>query len=417
MILGAALGTFFVLVYLYSPDSLPTYKQRILAIFSSLLCGVFAFFLTGTIGLDSKTLRTPLGDVSLKATGGLALSVLVLLWWLSPFAPVTPDQVKDHPNGVRTPEPAEEKIALRPFAPWRVLGAVNSITLDSSGEGGAIAVETGAVHFWQTRPDGEPSKLPNTGEPIAVRSVSLGTNREMIATGSADGTVRLFRAGGSMPPEVVRSHSSQIFEVYLSHDGRRLVTTGEDSGKVKSARLWNIGTKVTLDRTLRTPNVDDDILAVSPDLQIVAIFSQQNRRIELWSIADGRFVTALKDSDSAVSGGGAFSEDTKLFTVGGADGAARLWQTADGERLKNFNGLGQRVVSVAIHPAGQMVAAGYADGTLYVWSVDDEKLEKHTKVHEQRVFSLHFSRNGHILGSGGEDGVVQLFEVTKKSPS
>jgi hypothetical protein len=412
IMLGVALLAFFVWVFLYAPDSLPVYKQRILAIFSALLCGLFAFFLTGTFGLSSKALRTPLGDISLKATSGMAIFVLVLIWWLSPLTPVP---AKENPGERRTTETSKGSIIINPFVPWRVSAAVNSITLDASGEGGAIAAETGAVHVWQTRPDKEPLKLPNTGEPQPARSVSLGTNREMIASGSADGTVRLYRTGGAAPPEVVRSHTSQVFEVYLSRDGHQLVTTGEDKGGMRSARLWGIGSRVKLDRTLRTPNFDDEILAVSPDLQLVAIYSQRNRRIELWSIADGRLVIVLKDSDTAVSGGGAFSEDAKLFAAGSADGAVRLWRSADGERLKNLNGPSQRVVSVAVHPAGQMVAAGYADGTLHIWSVDEESVQKQIKVHEQRVNTLTFSRNGRVLGSGGEDGMVQLFEVTVKT--
>jgi hypothetical protein len=88
-ILGGLLLLFHLLVFTFAPERLPEYKQRILAFLSAALAGFFGYFLTGSIGIKLTALRTKLGVAKVDAAGGCALFVLVLLWWLSPFAPVS----------------------------------------------------------------------------------------------------------------------------------------------------------------------------------------------------------------------------------------------------------------------------------------------------------------------------------------
>ncbi len=88
LIFGATLLLFVLAVFVFAPEQLPPYKQRILALVSAGLAGFFGFFLTGSIGLKLDSLRSKVGGFTVDATGGVALFVLVLFWWLSPLAPV-----------------------------------------------------------------------------------------------------------------------------------------------------------------------------------------------------------------------------------------------------------------------------------------------------------------------------------------
>jgi SEFIR domain-containing protein len=87
-IFGSLLLVFFVYAYLFSPPTLPEYKQRMLAFASALIAGLFGFFLTGDMGLEVNSARSRIGNISIKATAGFAAFVLVLIWWFSPLAPV-----------------------------------------------------------------------------------------------------------------------------------------------------------------------------------------------------------------------------------------------------------------------------------------------------------------------------------------
>ena len=87
-IFGSLLFLFIMAVFIFAPATLPEFKHRLLAISAALLAGFFAFFLTGEIGLEVQVPKSRLGDMALRAAGGFGMFALVLIWWLSPLAPV-----------------------------------------------------------------------------------------------------------------------------------------------------------------------------------------------------------------------------------------------------------------------------------------------------------------------------------------
>ncbi len=84
-IFGSVLLAFMLAVFWLAPDTLPPFKQQVLAYLSALLAGLFGFFLTGDIVLRMNHKES---STTLKAAGGIALFVLVLGWWQSSSAPV-----------------------------------------------------------------------------------------------------------------------------------------------------------------------------------------------------------------------------------------------------------------------------------------------------------------------------------------
>jgi|GEM_PF-1479881 len=90
-ILTAVLGVFFIAVFVWAPPTLPPFKQRMLAFAAALLAGTCAIFWTGSLGIHVQWLTGRFGQIAVRAGGGLAVFVLVLLWWESPLAPVAVD--------------------------------------------------------------------------------------------------------------------------------------------------------------------------------------------------------------------------------------------------------------------------------------------------------------------------------------
>src|SRR5581483_4595108 len=87
-VFGSLLLAFFVGVFCFAPESLPEFKQRMLAVSSSLLAGIFAAFMSGNLGIKVTGMTSRFGKVALRAGGGVGVFALVMLWWLSPLAPV-----------------------------------------------------------------------------------------------------------------------------------------------------------------------------------------------------------------------------------------------------------------------------------------------------------------------------------------
>ncbi len=85
-IFGSLLFIFLIAVFVFAPASLPEFKHRLLALLSALLAAFFGYFLTGNINIEIAK-ESKIGQLAVKATGGLALFALVLWWWSSPLAP------------------------------------------------------------------------------------------------------------------------------------------------------------------------------------------------------------------------------------------------------------------------------------------------------------------------------------------
>lgn len=85
---GSLTFLFLLGVFVFAPNELPPFKHKLLSLFSGLLAGFFAFFLSGSIGLSGTPGLPFLKKLGIRATGGVAIFVFVLLWWNSDLAPV-----------------------------------------------------------------------------------------------------------------------------------------------------------------------------------------------------------------------------------------------------------------------------------------------------------------------------------------
>ena len=341
----------------------------------------------------------------------LALFALVLWWWLSPVSPVSVRKGANSSSD-KTPTTVEQTvgpiITLLPSQTF--LKRVNSIALTSDGETAATAEEDGSIHVWQVRSGQEPRHFRDPANSAAMRAVALGPDGEAMVVGGVDGKIRFWRTSSGTAPKMITSHTGRLYEVYFSVDGQRLASTGIDREEVKAVRLWSVSENFRRVQTFRIPR-SAEILDVSPDLGLVALYSNTDRRVELWSI-DGRMVRPLDNSVRFVIG--TFSSDGEWFAAASERGEVSVWQVKDGRQRMDLGGVTEEVVSIAVHHGGELAAVGCQDGSIYLWDLSHDPSSNKPKVikeHQQQVFSLTFSANGRILASGGKDGKIRIWEI------
>ncbi len=89
---------FIVWFFAFAPDKMSASKQRVVAILCAAFASAFAFFISGEFELGIKSFQLDLGgvkfDVSGKAANGFGIFVFVMLWWLSPLAPISNEKKK-----------------------------------------------------------------------------------------------------------------------------------------------------------------------------------------------------------------------------------------------------------------------------------------------------------------------------------
>ncbi|MBZ0303562.1 MAG: protein kinase [Anaerolineae bacterium] len=243
-----------------------------------------------------------------------------------------------------------------------------------------------------------------------VRTVVYSPNGQYMASGSRDGSVRLWDAIShrqlGLPLEEARTW---INSAAFSHDSRYLAVGSNDGSLV----LWDLSQQPPQPR--RFDQLDDTIwsLAFSPDDQLLASAGADNT-VRLWDVAAARVVAARSDHQDIVYAV-AFSPDGQTLASGSADHTIRLWNVADLEPLQTLQGHSNWVFALAFSPDGQTLASGSADNTIRLWNLFGGQ-STILRGHENWVRTLLFNADGSRLISGGFDGLIILWDTAAGVP-
>src|SRR5688572_6216226 len=192
------------------------------------------------------------------------------------------------------------------------------------------------------------------------------------------------------PPRVFTGHSSDVWGVDFSPDGKYLVTGSSD----RTARLWDVATGETI--RVFSGHTEIDRVDFSPDGKYLLTGGGADHTALLWDIATGKTVQIFSGHTGSVDSGG-FSPDGKLIvTAGGQDLTARIWDVATGETLHVLTGhSGGYLPRVAFSPDGKYVlTAGDTDRTARLWDVATGNEVMVFSGHPELVAAVAFSPDG-----------------------
>ena len=229
-----------------------------------------------------------------------------------------------------------------------------------------------------------------------------------LASGSWDGTVRLWEVSTGIHLRTFRGHSGFVLNVAFSPDGQTLASGSQDS----TVRLWEVATGKHL-RTLERHTRSVWSVSISPDGQILASGSWDGN-IHLWEVATGKHLRRLRWT--AVGRSVSFSPDGMTLAGAGEDGAVRLWEVATGNRLGAFEGHIDYIKSVSFSSDGMTLASASEDGTVRLWEVSTGVPLRTLEGHTGFVESVSFSPDSQTLARSDKDGTVHLWEVSTGVP-
>jgi WD40 repeat protein/serine/threonine protein kinase len=190
--------------------------------------------------------------------------------------------------------------------------------------------------------------------------------------------------------------------VSFTLDGRMLASATADG----SVRLWDVAARrPILSIEGFEPSVNS--LAFTPDGAILAIASD---RIRLWDVASRRQVASWKAAgrDTFI----ALTPDGKLLASGGDSGPIKLWDIPSGHERGSLPGAGSWDW-VAFSPDGRTLAASN-DTTVQLWDLATRQESAVLRGHTAHVLGLAFSPNGKMLASCGHDATIRLWDLATK---
>jgi len=243
------------------------------------------------------------------------------------------------------------------------------------------------------------------GHTGAVSSIAFSADGSLLASGSADKTVRLWDAGGGQAIHVLKGHAAAVTAVAVSPDGGIVASASLD----RTVKLWdaNGGREAG-----SLPKESSGFLAVafSPDGRLLAA-AMQDGRVKLFEMPSGRGVQSM-DAHAGPVHALSFSPDGRLLASAGRDQRIKLWQVSSGREVATLSGHADAVTSVAFSADSRLLASGSEDKTAKVWDVASRRELRTLSGHAAGVDGVAFSADGRVLASGSGDKTIKLWEVS-----
>ena len=214
------------------------------------------------------------------------------------------------------------------------------------------------------------------GHAGAVTAVACGTRTAgLVVTGGADKLLKLWDCapslsatsapGGTPVPFRVRgavvAHDKEVNAVAVAPNEQLVATASAD----RTLKLWRMPTLVP-HRTLRGHTRGVWSVAFSP-VDAVLVSGSADKSVRVWNVHDGACLKALQGHASGVLRALWLTHGTQIASAG-VDGCLKLWNVAAGECVWTGEGHDSKAWALAACADGTVLVSGGADGTLALWA-------------------------------------------------
>ncbi|OJD24388.1 hypothetical protein ACJ73_04252 [Blastomyces percursus] len=256
------------------------------------------------------------------------------------------------------------------------------------------------------------------GHQLGVSAVKFSPDGSMIASCSADATIKIWDTTSGRLIHTFEGHLAGISTISWSPDGT-VIASGSDD---KSIRLWHVPTGKPHPNPFLGHHNYIYSIAFSPKGNML-VSGSYDEAVYLWDVRSSRLMRSLPAHSDPVAGVDVVRDGTLIVSCA-SDGLIRIWDTATGQCLRTLVHEDNPPVSaVKFSPNGKYVLAWTHDDCIRLWDYVEGRCIKTYQGHKNKKYSLsgafgvYGAPSGEVMAfaaSGSEDGTVLCWDVVNK---
>ena len=232
-----------------------------------------------------------------------------------------------------------------------------------------------------------------------VSSVGYSPDGAVVATSSAGGGVRLFRATDDRLLHVL-AHRGATTVAFAP--GGRMVASGATDGSV---HVWDVPTG----RLIATVGHSGAIVSLDFTRDGQTLLTGSTDGAALWNAATGLKLRSFANGQALR--GALLSPDDALTLTWTGGNVARVYETASGRAVAGLEQAGE-ITDAQFAPTGDTVATS-GRRNVYIWDAGTWERRHLLEGHTAAVRALAYSPDGRRLVSVGVDGAARVWDVGK----
>ncbi|KAG1740572.1 quinon protein alcohol dehydrogenase-like superfamily [Suillus lakei] len=230
---------------------------------------------------------------------------------------------------------------------------------------------------------------------------ALSPDSKAVASGSWDGTVKLWDVDTGKIIKTWRGHTDRVVSVCWSPDRGRVVSGSLDG----TFRVWNVKSGETILGPINAGNAVHTV-CYSPDGKMIATGGD----LKIWDASTGKLLKTFKGACACL----AWTSDGKTLIAGGC--RIRKYDTATWTEIAILDG--NSVSTISLSPNERILASTFYDTpndvhkTAQLWNLETNEPIGTPLHHKELMNSATFSGDGKLLVTSCDDGHIYTWDVS-----
>ena len=249
------------------------------------------------------------------------------------------------------------------------------------------------------------------GHSDAINSVAFHPAGDILASGSADHTIKIWDVKTHQLLHSIQAHTGPVKDLSFNKDGTILASASADY----TVKLWKVD-GYQLIKTLSKHTGVVSVVDFHPNGKTLISGSHDNT-LMIWSVKDYRMLQKISDHTDAIICL-AINSDGSYFASGSSDKNIKIWNTEDEGLSYTFETripYGGIVKSLAFHPKEDFLVSAGTDNTLKIWDILARRMEKKIDL-QSTVVTMDFDAKGEMLITGDANQTTLRWLFSQEEP-